>query len=84
MVFDLPQVIDETDHLWAPKLGLAQEHRDMCRREVFTEVPRADASSILHDWSVTECGQILTVARKALVGSGRLFVADFIVPDQST
>ena len=50
---------------------------------MFAEVPPADAyfrKSILHDWSDDECRQILTVARKALVGSGRLFVADFIVP----
>jgi hypothetical protein len=81
-VFDLPQVIDETDHLWAPKLGLA----DRCRYiggDMFSEVPPADAyfmKSILHDWSDEECRQILVVARKAVVGSGRLFVADFIVP----
>jgi len=50
---------------------------------MFAEVPPADAyfmKSILHDWSDEECRQILTVARKALIGSGRLFVADFIVP----
>jgi hypothetical protein len=81
-VFDLPQVVNETDHLWAPKLGLTQRCRYV-GGDMFAEVPPADAyfmKSILHDWSDEECRQILTVARKALVGSGRLFVADFIVP----
>lgn len=81
-VFDLPQVIDEAEHLWAPKLGLA----DRCRYvggDMFSEVPPAGAyfmKSILHDWSDDECRRILVVARKAVVRSGRLFVADFIVP----
>src|ERR1043166_484356 len=47
------------------------------------EVPPADAyfmKSILHDWSDEECRQVRRGARKAVVGSGRLFVADFIVP----
>ena len=81
-VFDLPQVVNETDHLWAPKLGLTQRCRYV-GGDMFAVVSPADAyfmKSILHDWSDEECRQILTVARKALVGSGRLFVADFIVP----
>jgi hypothetical protein len=86
-VFDLPQVVNETDHLWAPKLGLAGRCRYL-GGDMFAEVPPADGffmKSILHDWSDEECRQILAVARKAVIGSGRLFVADFIVPgpDQS-
>ena len=81
-VFDLPQVVAETEYLWAPKLGLT----DRCKYvggDMFTEVPPADAyfmKSILHDWNDAECKKILTTARDAIVGSGRLFVADFIVP----
>jgi hypothetical protein len=81
-VFDLPQVVNETGHLWAPRLGLTERCRYV-GGDMFAEVPPADAyfmKSILHDWSDEECRQILRVARKAVVEAGRLFVADFIVP----
>ena len=41
-VLDLPEVVGETDQLWAPKLGLS----DRCRYvggDMFREVPPADA-----------------------------------------
>ena len=81
-VFDLPQVVAETEYLWAPKLGLTERCRYV-GGDMFTEVPPADAyfmKAILHDWNDAECKQILTNARQSIVGSGRLFVVDFVVP----
>jgi len=81
-VLDLPGVVGETDQLWAPKLGLS----DRCRYlggDMFHEVPPADAyvlKSVLHDWSDDECMRILANLRRAVVGAGRVFAADFVVP----
>ena len=78
-VLDLPGVVGETDQLWAPKLGLS----DRCRYlggDMFHEVPPADAyvlKSVLHDWSDDECMRILANLRRAVVGAGRVFAADF-------
>ena len=50
---------------------------------MFREVPGADAyvlKSVLHDWSDDECVRILANLRRAVIGTGRLFVADFVVP----
>jgi hypothetical protein len=82
VVFDLPQVVAETEMLWAPKLGLA----DRCRYlggDMFREIPRADAYTlkmILHDWNDEECVRILTTIRRAGAGVGWLFIAEFVVP----
>lgn len=81
-VFDLPNVVGETDRLWAPKLGLSGRCRYV-GGDMFHEAPAADAyilKSVLHDWSDDECIRILTNLRQAVVGSGRVFIADFIVP----
>ena len=50
---------------------------------MFREVPPADAyvlKSVLHDWSDHECVRILANLRRAVVGAGRVFAADFVVP----
>ena len=81
-VLDLPEVVGETDQLWAPKLGLS----DRCRYvggDMFREVPPADAyvlKSILHDWNDAECVRILANMRRAVARAGRVFAADFVVP----
>ena len=60
IVFDLPEVIAETDRLWASKLNVA----DRCRYlagDMFRDVPGADAyllKNILHDWNDEECVKI--------------------------
>jgi O-methyltransferase domain/Dimerisation domain len=81
-VLDLPEVIGETEGLWAPKLGLSERCRYL-GGDMFREVPGADAyvlKSVLHDWNDDECVRILAGLRRAVVGTGRVFVADFIVP----
>jgi hypothetical protein len=81
-VLDLPEVVGETDQLWAPKLGLS----DRCRYvggDMFREVPPADAyvlKSVLHDWNDSECVRILANMRRAVARAGRVFAADFVVP----
>ena len=81
-IFDLPEVVGETDRLLAPKLGLA----DSCRYvagDMFREVPPADAYAlkmILHDWTDEQCVQILRNLRRAVADSGRIFVIEYIVP----
>ena len=82
IVFDLPEVIAETDRLWASKLNLA----DRCQYlagDMFQEVPSADAyllKNILHDWGEEECVRILTSMRRASVEGARLFVIEHVVP----
>lgn len=81
-VLDMPEVIGETDRLWAPKLGLS-ERCHYLGGDMFREAPPADAyilKSVLHDWSDDECVRILANLRRAVVGAGRVFVVDFIVP----
>lgn len=82
IVFDLPEVIAETDQLWAPKLGLCERCRYIAG-DMFVTIPTADAytlKSILHDWSDGECIRILTNLRLAVSEPGRIYVADFVVP----
>ena len=81
-VLDLPEVVDESDQLWAPKLGLSERCRYL-GGDMFREVPPADAyvlKSVLHNWSDDECVRILTNVRRAVIGTGRVFAADFVVP----
>lgn len=82
IVFDLPEVVGETDRLWAPKLGLSQRCRYV-GGDMFAAVPPADAytlKNILHDWNDEECIRVLGGLRRAVSGSGRLFVIEHIVP----
>jgi hypothetical protein len=81
-VLDLPDVVGETDQLWAPKLGLSQRCRYL-DGDMFREVPPADAyilKSVLHNWNDDECVRIVANLRRAVVGAGRVFVVDFFVP----
>ena len=50
---------------------------------MFDKVPPADAyilKMILHDWSDDECVRILSSVRRASAGTGRLFIAEFVIP----
>jgi hypothetical protein len=82
IVLDRPEVIAQTDRLWAPRLRLA----DRCRYiggDMFKEVPPAAAYTlklILHDWSDEECVRVLANMRRSVIGPGRLFVAEHVVP----
>jgi hypothetical protein len=82
IVFDLPEVIAETDRLWAPKLNLA----DRCRYvagDMFRKIPAADAyllKNILHDWGDAECVKILANVRRACTEGARLFAIEHVVP----
>ena len=81
-MLDLPEVVGETDRLWAPKLGLSQRCRYL-GGDMFREVPPADAyvlKSVLHNWSDNECVRILANLRRAVIRAGRMFAADFVVP----
>jgi hypothetical protein len=82
IVFDRPEVVAQTDRLWAPRLGLA----DRCRYiggDMFSEVPAAETYTlklILHDWSDDECVRILANMRRSVIGRGQVFVAEHVVP----
>jgi hypothetical protein len=81
-VLDLPEVVGETAELWAPKLGLS-ERCCYLAGDMFREVPPADGyilKSVLHNWSDDESVRILANLRRAVVGAGRVFAADFFVP----
>jgi hypothetical protein len=85
-VYDLANVIADTDRLWAPKMGLG-ERCTYVAGDMFREVPTADAyllKNILHDWSDAECEQILTNMYRAAPTHARAFVAEFVVPGPDT
>jgi hypothetical protein len=82
IVIDLPQVVSESDRLWAPKLGLSERCRYV-GGDMFQEVPAAHAyllKMILHDWNDAECVRILTNLRRAVTGGGRVFVIEHVIP----
>lgn len=82
IVFDLPDVIANTDDLWATKLGLG----DRCQHiggDMFETVPAADAYTlkmILHDWNDDECVRVLRNMRERVHGVGRVFIVEHVVP----
>ena len=76
IVFDLPDVVEDVDQLWASKLGLQARCRHV-GGDMFESVPSADAYSlkmILHDWNDGECIEILSNIRKAATGAARVFI----------
>jgi hypothetical protein len=75
-------VIDDTDHLWAEKMGVAQRCAYVAG-DMFQKVPTADAyllKHVLHDWSDAECAQVLTNMQRAAPPNARAFVLEFVVP----
>lgn len=83
IVFDLPDVVEDVDQLWASKLGLQARCRHV-GGDMFESVPSADAYSlkmILHDWSDGECIEILSNIRKAATGAARVFIVEHVVPE---
>jgi hypothetical protein len=85
-VYDLASVIADTGRLWAHKMGIG-ERCVYVAGDMFQEVPTADAyllKHILHDWSDTECVQILTNIYRAAPTHARAFVAEFVVPGADT
>ncbi len=85
-VLDLPEVVAETDQLWAPTLGL-EARCQYVAADMFKEVPtKADVYSlkmILHDWSDSECRQILGNIRRRAKPGARVFIIEHIVPGPS-
>jgi len=82
IVLDLPEVIGDTDELWATKLGLQQRCRYVAGN-MFEAVPKADAyglKMILHDWNDAECIEILSNIHKAATGPARVFIVEHVVP----
>lgn len=83
IVFDLPDVVEDVDQLWASKLGLQARCRHV-GGDMFESVPSADAYSlkmILHDWNDGECIEILSNIRKAATGAARVFIVEHVVPE---
>ena len=85
-VLDLPGVVENTEALWAGKLGIG----DRCTYiagDMFREVPPADAymmKRIMHDWNDAECIQILSNAHRAAPPNGRVFIMEAVVPGPNT
>lgn len=81
VVFDLPQVVNETDRRWAGKLSVS----DRCTYvggNMFDHVPEADAyflKWILHNWDDEECRQILSAVHDSAPADGRLFILETLV-----
>lgn len=85
-VLDLPEVLENTDELWAPRMNVA----DRCHYrggDMFRTVPAADAyllKLILHDWNDEECVRILSRAREAAQPGARLFIVERIITPPGT
>ena len=82
IVFDRPEVVAQSDRLWAPRLGLAGRCRYV-GGDMFSEVPGANTYTlklILHDWNDDECVRILANMRRSVIGRGQVFIAEHVVP----
>ncbi len=85
-VLELPSVIEQTELLWADKMGLG----DRCAYvagDMFQEVPTADAymvKRVIHDWNDEECLQILSTMNRAAPQHGRIFIMEQVVPGPDT
>lgn len=86
VVFDRPSVVAETEHRWAPELGVT----DRCTYvggDMFEAVPEADCyvlKWILHNWDDADCHRVLSTVREAAPADGRIFVLETLVPGPST
>src|SRR5258708_7980253 len=85
-VLDLPEVVAETDQLWAPTLGL-EARCQYVAADMFKEVPtKADVYSlkmILHDSRASDSRQILANIRRRAKPGARVFIIEHIVPGPS-
>ncbi len=84
-VLDLPEVVADSDSLWATRLNL-QNRCEYIGGDMFDDVPRADLYTlkmILHDWNDDECVKILTNIRQRVRKNGRVFIAEHIIPGTS-
>ena len=85
-VLELPSVIENTELLWADKMGVG----DRCAYvpgDMFREVPPADGymmKRIIHDWNDEECIQILSNIHRAALQNGRVFIMEAVVPEPGT
>lgn len=85
-VLERPDVVEATDRLWAPKLGV-EDRCTYTSGDMFEDVPSADTyfmKMILHDWNDDECRQILTTIHNASSTGTRLFVIEHLVPGPMT
>lgn len=85
-VLERSPVIESSDQLWAPKLGV-EDRCTYVAGDMFEAIPSADAyfmKMILHDWNDEECRQILSNIREASNGDARLFVVEHLVTDPTT
>jgi hypothetical protein len=83
IVFDLPEVVEDVDQLWASKLGVQARCRYV-GGDMFESVPSAEAYSlkmILHDWNDGECVEILSNIRKAATAAAWVFIVEHVVPE---
>src|SRR5262245_63389090 len=82
IVLDLPDVVADSDALWARKLGLEARCRYV-GGDMFKDVPKSDAYAlkmILHDWNDNESVAILENIRRAAAGPARVFIMEHVVP----
>lgn len=82
-VLELPSVVERTDRLWGPKLGV-EDRLEYVAGDMFASVPTADAyvlKAILHDWPDEECVDILTTIRDAAPAEAHLFVRERLIDE---
>ena len=85
-VLKLPSVNENAAALYATRLGVA-DRCDYAAGDMFAAVPDADAylmKMILHDWNDEECVRILRTAARSASSTGRMFIAEHLVPGFDT
>lgn len=85
-VFDLPNVIDDEERLWAAKLDLT-ERCAFVGGDMFESIPSADIyfmKLILHDWNDDECVRILENIHRASDENARVIIVEHLITDPDT
>jgi hypothetical protein len=78
ILFDLPLVVTNAASIASDRLIL--QGGDFFK----DALPRADAyllSTVLHDWSDTEAGAILSAVRRVIPSTGKLLLFEFVMPE---
>jgi hypothetical protein len=82
VVLEVPSVVEDGDQHWHEPMGVT-DRVDFVAGDFFEEVPPADAyllKHVLHDWTDSECVEILSTIREASPDNARLFNCEFVVP----
>ena len=85
MIVDLPNVVDRARQ--ALKASGLSGRAEAIGGDFFVDVPEGDVyllKQILHDWNDDQCRTILTNCARRLVGGGRIYIVEMVIPDDNS